>query len=498
MPHPRRWWTLGVLCTVLLVISVDNMILNLAVPTLMRDLGSTPADVQWILDAYILVFAGFLITAGSLSDRFGRRRFLIMGLTILGTASVLATLAEQPWHLVACRALMGLGAAFAMPSTKSILIAVFDESERRKAMAAWSVVGMVGIVAGPVLGGLLLQHFRWSAVFFINVPLAVIGILAAYAIVPESRGPARPSDPLGVALSITGMATLVWAIISLPHAGWSASVAAALAVAVLALVAFAVWESRSRHPMLPLTMFGNRDFSGASLSAALLMFATGAVQLALTQYLQQVLGFDTMTAAFALAPLALAVALFNVVGATLAKRLSNKTLVVSGMLVIAAGFWILSLIGPGNGYLPLTLSLVVVGVGTGLATPGAYAVLMNAIPPERGGVGSAVNDTIQQGGMALGVAALGGILSAAYSAALPPHVPNAARTSLTDALSTATATGSAELANTAREAFVSAMSMVCLTAACLSVAGAVFALATLRNPSRTPALPRQPDGATAR
>ncbi|WP_326643018.1 MFS transporter [Nonomuraea fuscirosea] len=251
MPHPRRWWILGVLCAVLLVISVDNMIRNLAVPSLMRDLGSTPADVQWILDAYILVFAGFLITAGSLSDRSGRRRFLIMGLTILGTASVLAALAEQPWHLVACRALMGLGAAFAMPSTKSILIAVFDESERRRAMAAWSVVGMVGLVAGPVLGGLLLQHFRWSAVFLINVPLAVIGILAAYAIVSESRGPARPSDPLGVALSITAMATLVWATISLPHAGWSASVAAALAVAVLALVAFAVWESRSRHRCCP-------------------------------------------------------------------------------------------------------------------------------------------------------------------------------------------------------------------------------------------------------
>ncbi|MEO3803136.1 MFS transporter [Nonomuraea sp. B1E8] len=481
MAHPRRWWILGVLCLALLVLSVDNMILTLAIPALMRELGAGPADVQWILDAYILVFAGLLITAGSLSDRYGRRRLLIFGLVILGGASLLAAFADQAWQLVVCRALMGVGAALAMPSTMSILIVVFDETERRKAMSIWGMVSMVGIVAGPTLGGLLLQHFWWGSVFLVNVPLAVLGIIGAFAVVPESRGPARRADPLGVLLSIAGMAALVWAIISLPHEGWSATVMIAIGVAVFALVAFVRWESRTRHPMLPLAMFRHRDFTGAAASVVLLVFSTAAVQLALTQFLQLVLGYGAMTAALAFVPLAVAVAVFNLVGATLAKRVSNKALIVAGMLVIAASQGVFALIGPGDGYPLLAVGLVVMGVGTGLATPSVYATLMGAIPPQHAGVGSAVSDTIQQGGMALGVAALGSLLSAAYSAALPVGVPDAARTSLTDGLGTAAETGSADLAQVAREAFVSSMSLVSTAAALLSVAGAVLAFAVLRS-----------------
>ncbi|MFC4015392.1 MFS transporter [Nonomuraea purpurea] len=485
MAHPRRWWILGVLCLALLVLSVDNMILTLAIPALMSELGASSADVQWILDAYILVFAGLLITAGSLSDRYGRRRLLIFGLVVLGGASLLAAFADQSWQLVACRALMGAGAALAMPSTMSILIVVFDESERRKAMSIWGMVSMVGIVAGPTLGGLLLQHFWWGSVFLVNVPLAVLGIIGAYAVVPESRGPARRADPLGVLLSIAGMAALVWAIISLPHEGWSAPVVIALGVAVVALVVFVRWQSRTPHPMLPLAIFRNRDFSGAAASVVLLVFSTAAVQLALTQFLQLVLGHGAMTAALAFVPLAVAVAVFNLVGATLAKRLSNKTLIVAGMLVIAASQGIFALIGPGDGYPFLAAGLAVMGIGTGLATPSVFATLMGAIPPQHAGVGSAVSDTIQQAGMALGVAALGSLLSAGYSAALPAGVPQAARTSLADALGTAAETGSADLAQAAREAFLSSMSLVSTAAALLSVTGAVLALTVLRR--RAPA-----------
>ncbi|MEO3790717.1 MFS transporter [Nonomuraea sp. B10E15] len=487
MAHPRRWWILGVLCMTLLVLSVDNMILTLAIPALMRELGAGPGDVQWILDAYILVFAGLLITAGSLSDRYGRRRLLIVGLVLLGGASLPAAFATQAWQLIACRALMGAGAALAMPSTMSVLIVVFDENERRKAMSAWGMVGMAGIVAGPTLGGLLLQQFWWGSVFLLNVPLAVLGIIGAYAVVPESRGPARRADPLGVLSSVTGMAALVWAIISLPHAGWSAPVVITMSVAVVALAAFAWWQSRARHPMVPPALFRDREFTGAALSVVLLVFSTAAVQLALTQFLQLVLGYGAMAAALAFLPLAVAVAGFNLVGATLARRLSNKALIVAGMLLIAAAQGVLALIGPGDGYPLLAVGLAAMGAGTGLATPSVYATLMGAVPREHAGVGSAVNDTIQQGGMALGVAVLGSLLSAGYAAALPAGVPEAARTSLTDGLATAAATGSSDLARVAREAFLSSMSSVSAAAALLSVAGSLLAFAVLRG--RAPASP---------
>ncbi len=488
-PHPRRWWILGVLCMTLLVLSVDNMILALAIPPMMSDLGAGPAEIQWILDAYILVFAGALITAGGLSDRYGRRLALVAGLGVLGSASLLAAFAGEPWQVIACRALMGLGAALAMPSTLSIMITVFDESERRQAMAVWTVVALVGVVAGPTLGGLLLQHFWWGSAFMVNVPLAIIGIVAALLIVPESRGPARPADPLGTVLSVAGVGSLVWAIISLPHDGWSVPVIVALVLSVLLLAGFAVWEKRSEHPMLPLAMFRNRDFAGASLSVVLLMFASGALLLALTQYLQFVLGYGPMKAGLALAPYAVSAAVFNGLGATLGKHLSNRTLVVAGLLVIAASFGLMSTIGPDDGYPLLIASLLVMGVGAGLAAPAAYAALMGAIPPEQAGVGSAVNDTIQQTGMALSVAILGSVLTAAYSDALPPDVPEAARRSIADTFRLAAETGSDELVQTAREAFISAMSIGSIAGVVGAVAGAVVAFAVLRR--NTPQVPEQ-------
>jgi DHA2 family multidrug resistance protein-like MFS transporter len=505
--HPRRWWILGVLCLALLVLGVDNMILNLAIPPLMRDLGASPADVQWIMDAYILTFAGALITAGGLSDRYGRRLALVVGLGVLGGGSVLAAFASEPWHLVACRAVMGLGAAFAMPSTLSILITVFDPSEQRQAMAAWTVVGMVGVVAGPTLGGLLLEHYWWGAAFLVNVPIAVAGIIAAFVLVPESRaadarasgtsadrpGPVRPADPIGALLSVAGMAALVWGIISLPHDGWSRPVIGSLVVAAVAGAAFVAWETRREHPLLPLGMFRDRRFSGASLSVVLLVFATGALLLALTQYLQFVLGYGPMKAGLALAPYAVAVAVCNTLGATLGKKLSNRTLTVAGMLVIAAGFAVLAAIGPDDGYPMLIAGLVVMGVGAGLAGPAVYATLMGAIPREHAGVGSAVNDTVQQAGLALSVAVLGSVLSAAYQDALPggAGIPEAARGSIADTLALAASTGDAGLAATAREAFVSAMSIGNITGVVCSVAGALLAFVVLRDRKPTPAPPRE-------
>ncbi|GAA0407210.1 MFS transporter [Microbispora corallina] len=486
MSHPRRWWILGVLCLSLLTLVVDNTVLNLAIPSLMRDLGATPSDVQWVIDAYVLVFAGLLLTAGSLSDRYGRRRMLVIGLAFFGGASLAAMLATEPWQLIGARALMGVGGSCVMPSTLSILITVFDEGERRKAIAAWSAVAMVGVIAGPTLGGFLLQHYYWGSVFLLNVPIAALAIAAAFVLMPETHGSPRGVDPVGVVLSIVGMGTLVWAVISAPGGHLNPLV---VAVAVVALLAFVLWERRTAHPMLPLGLFRDRSFSGSSLSIVLLSFGAGALMLALTQYLQFVLGYEPLKAGLALLPYVAAAMVFNGLGAALGKKVSNRTLIVAGLLVMAAGFGLLSTLTGGYG--TLIASLMIMGVGGGLAGPAAYATLMGAVPPEHAGVGSALNDTVQQVGMALSVAVLGSVLAGAYTASMPQSAPAVARDSISGAL----ALGDPGIAAAGRHAFVSAMSVGSLVGAGCSVAAAVVALLVLRRrPAAQPVSEPQPVG----
>ncbi|GAT67003.1 multidrug MFS transporter [Planomonospora sphaerica] len=478
---PRRWWILGVLCLSLLVLVVDNTVLNLAIPSLMTDLGAGPADIQWILDAYILVFAGLLLTAGSLSDRYGRRRFLIIGLILFGGASLVAVVVTEPWQLIAARALMGVGGSILMPSTLSILITVFDESERRKAIAAWSAVAMVGVIAGPTLGGFLLEHYWWGSIFLLNVPVAVVAAAAAVVLMPESRGPARRLDPAGVVLSTTGMSALVFVVISLPSEGLTGGpVPAVAALAVLALGAFVLWERRSDHPMLPLELFRDRNFSGASFSIVLMSFGTGALLLMLTQYLQFVLGYDPMKAGLALLPYAVAAALFNAVGAGLGQKVSNRTLIAAGLGVMGLGFGVLAFLSAGSGYGTLITGLMVMGVGGGLAGPAAYATLMGAVPPAHAGVGSALNDTVQQVGMALSVAVLGSVLAGVYTSSMPAGAPAAARESIAGAA----LLGDPALMGTAREAFVSAMSFGSWVGIGFCAAAAALALAVVRPAPR--------------
>jgi EmrB/QacA subfamily drug resistance transporter len=472
MSHPRRWWILGVLCLSLLTLVVDNTVLNLAIPSLMRDLGATPSDIQWIIDAYVLVFAGLLLTAGSLSDRYGRRRMLVIGLALFGGASLAATLAAEPWQLIAARALMGAGGSCVMPSTLSILVTVFDEGERRKAFAAWSAVASVGVIAGPTLGGFLLQHYYWGSVFLLNVPIAVLAIIAAFVLMPETYGSARGVDPVGVVLSIAGMSALVWAVIESPTGRWNPAVAA---TAVLALAGFVLWERKAPHPMLPLGLFRDRSFSGASFSIVLLSFGAGALMLALTQYLQFVLGYEPLTAGLALLPYVVAAMIFNGLGVGLGKKVSNRALIAAGLLVMAVGFGVLSTINGGYG--TLIAGLMVMGVGGGLAGPAAYATLMGAVPPDHAGVGSALNDTVQQVGMALSVAVLGSVLAGAYTASMPASAPPAARESISGAVSM----GDPAVAQAGRAAFVSAMSVGSLVGLGCSLAAAVVALVVLRR-----------------
>ncbi|WP_327150833.1 MFS transporter [Nocardia sp. NBC_01329] len=476
---PRRWLVLAALCLALMVLMIDSTVLNIAIPSLIRELDATPSDIQWILDSYVLVFAGLLLTAGSLSDRFGRRLMLILGLTVLGVGSLAAVLATEPWQVVGARAVMGVGGALLMPSTLSILMTTFDEDERRMALAAWSTVSILGIVAGPTLGGLLLEHFWWGSVFLLNIPVAVLAIVAALVLMPETTGEQRPIDGVGAVLSVLALASTVYLVI---EREWNIAV---LVLAVVSAGAFVLWERRQEHPMLPLGLFANRDFTGTCATVLLMVFGMGAVMLMLTQYLQFVLGYGPMKAGLALLPYALAGAVFNGLGATLGKNLANKTLIVAGLAVMSVAFAILA---TGTGYLWVLVSMLVMGIGGGLAGPAAYTAIMNAIPLRHAGVGSALNDTLQQVGMALSIAILGSVLAGVFTTQMPADAPSAARESIGAAFTL----GYSDIAKTA---FTEAVSVGAWVSAGFSAAAALLGAIVLRAHPATAAREESPAAA---
>ena len=305
--YDRRWWTLAVLAMSLLVISLDNTILNVALPTIERELDASAGALQWIVDSYTLVFAGLLLTMGSLGDRFGRRLSLVIGLAVFGAASLLSALATSADMLIASRALMGIGGALIMPSTLSILTNVFPAEERPKAIGIWAAVAGLGIAIGPVAGGWLIEHFSWGSVFLVNLPIVAVALAAAPALVPESRDPkASRLDPVGAMLSTAGLGVLTWAIIEAGgERGWTDGVVlGGFGVALAALVAFVAWELRSSAPMLDVRLFAVRRFSGASVSIALVFFALFGAIFFLTMYLQEVLDYGALEAGLRVTPIA--------------------------------------------------------------------------------------------------------------------------------------------------------------------------------------------------
>ncbi|MDN3355694.1 MFS transporter [Actinomadura sp. DC4] len=479
-PDPRRWWILAVLSLSLFVTVMDNAVLTVAIPSLIRSLNTSIADVQWVLDAYIVVFAGLLLTAGGLSDRYGRRLCLIIGLVLFGGASIPTAFASTTGQLIASRALMGAGAAFIMPGTLSILTTVFDEEERKKAIAIWSSVLMLGALGAPLLGGVLLQHFWWGSVFLLNIPIAVVAVVAALLIIPETRGPSNRPDILGSVLSIVGMAALIYGIISSQRDGWSsAPTIVAIVLAVGGLAGFAFWQGAASYPMLPLKLFRNRNFVGASMSLVLVALSSGGLLLALTQFLQFVLGYSALKTGVAFIPLIISAVAFNGLGVMINKRWGARAAIVTGLVLLSAGFALLALVSPGDGYLKLVYALVGIGAGSGTVGPAAYATLLGALPPERAGVGSAVNDTVSQTGQALSVAILGTVLTAFYAAKLPHNITGKARDSIGEALVTAAARHDAGLARAAQRAFVDGMGSTAVVGAIGILAAALLAMTVL-------------------
>ncbi|MVO86472.1 MULTISPECIES: MFS transporter [Streptomyces] len=479
---PKRWLILIVLCLSTLVLVIDNMVLTVAVPPIAEDLNASASDLQWILDSYMLVFAGLLLTTGSLSDRFGRRKVMLIGLLLFGVASLIATIAESPEQLIGARILMGVGGALIMPSTLSIVITVFDDEERPKAIAAWSSVTMVGLVGGPLFGGVLLDHFWWGSIFLINVPIAAVAFLAAIVLMKESKGPWRKADPVGMVLSMVGMVSLVWTITEWPKEGFGdPKVYVAAILSVLCLVGFGIWETRVDEPMVPLALFRNRVFTGASFSIVLLTFANGGLMLVLSQYLQFVLEYTPTKTGWAFAPLALASLVFNALSAVLGPKIGNRFMAALGLAVIASGFFTLTTLEPGDGFGIVTVAMVLMGAGGGLAMPAAQAAMMGAVPHEHAGVGSAMNDTVQQAGAALGVAVLGSILSSTYGSKMPDDAPGKSDESIVEAFAEAARTGNEALVRTARDAFTEAMSSAFVVGAIGVLVAAALSLVLMRT-----------------
>jgi EmrB/QacA subfamily drug resistance transporter len=494
IPDPRRWWTLVVLCVSLLVISLDNTILNVALPTLERDLGATSSQLQWIVDAYMLVFAGLLLTAGALGDRFGRRRALSAGLAIFGLGSALSALAGSAEMLIASRALMGVGGAFIMPSTLSILTATFPAHERAKAIGIWAGVSGLGIAIGPVAGGWIVEHADWSWIFLVNLPFVVAGLLAQRPLVPESKDPAAPRlDIPGFLLSTAGLTALVWGIIEAPEWGWTdGRILGAFAGALVALAAFAVWETRTTHPMLDVRLFRNRRFSAASGAITLSFFALFGAIFFLTQYLQLILGYAPFGAGLRVLPVAAGIILASPISAKLTVRAGAKVVVAAGLTLIAVGLLLMTGFEVDSSYGSVALSYVLLGMGIGLAMTPATDSVMGSLPLAKASVGSAVNDATRTTGGALGVAVLGSILSSGYRGDMDAvTAPAAAHDSLAGALGVAAHVGGPageRLTAVAQQAFVNGMHSAVLVAAGIALAGALVALVFLPSREAAPAL----------
>jgi EmrB/QacA subfamily drug resistance transporter len=481
---PRRWWALAVVSLSLLVISLDNTILNVALPTIERDLGATAGQLQWIVDSYLLVFAGLLLTMGSLGDRFGRKRAWVLGLAVFGLGSATAAFADGSTMLIASRALMGVGGALIMPATLSIVTNMFPANERPKAIGAWAAVAGLGMAIGPTAGGFLLEHFDWGAVFLVNLPIVAVALLAGSRLVPESRDPeAGRLDPAGAVLSIAGLTALVYALIDAPEAGWaSAQTIGLFAFAAAVSAAFVAWELRSAHPMLDVRVFANRRFSAASGSLTLAFFALMGAIFYLTQFLQGVLGYTPLEAGVRLLPIAGGMVVAAPLSAVLSTRLGTKVTVAAGMGLVAAGLGLMVNADAAAGYGPVALSLVVLAFGMGLAMAPATESVMGSLSLEHSGVGSAMNDTARLVGGALGVAVLGSVLSSGYRGGMD-GAPEAAQESLSAAL----ATGDASVIQTASDAFVSAMHTTSIVAAAAAAVGAVVAAVWLPARAEAPA-----------
>jgi EmrB/QacA subfamily drug resistance transporter len=479
-------------------INLDTTIVNVALPTLVRELHSSDSQLQWIVDAYNLVFAALLLAAGSLSDRLGRKGMLLAGLALFGLASAAGGFAGSSGQLIAARCFMGLGAAMVFPSTLSLISNVFTErAERARAIGLWGATAGIAIALGPIVGGWLLGRFSWASIFFALAPVAAIAAALVARYVPSSRDPeVAPVDRPGFALSTAAMAVIVYTIIEAPDYGWG-SLRSVLGFALGAglLVAFIAWERSARDPMLDVTLFKNARFTAACAAVTVSFFTLLGFIFIMTQYFQFIRRYDALSTGVHLLPVAASVGVSSVLGTKLAVRFGTKLVVALGLVMVSAFYlWVSIVVAPTTSYGTIAIQMVLFGTGMGLTSAPATEAIMGVVPREKAGVGSAVNDTTRLLGGTLGVAVIGSVYASIYathlSSALPSHLPRAlatlAHSSVGAALGVAarlTASGHGDVARSvehaAAGAFIKGLSAGCLLAALVSAAGAVAAAALL-------------------
>ena len=417
--HPIA--ALAFICLSVFVISVDATIVNVALPTLSKELDADTAQLQWIVDAYTLVMAGLMLSAGSLSDRFGRRGWLSSGLALFALTSAVAAQAGSADALIAARAAMGVGAAVIFPTTLSLITNIFvDPVKRAKAIGLWAAMVGVGVAAGPITGGWLLEHFSWGSVFMVNVPIAAVAIIGGLLFVPTSRDPSAPSiDVLGLVLSSIGITALVYTVIEAPNWGWtSARTALGFGVAIVLLVGFALWERHSSHPMLDVSVFLNRRFSGGSLAVTAGFLTLFGFIFVITQYFQFIKGYSAFETGVRLLPVAISIAVASIAGPRIVERIGTTAVVVAGLAIFAAGLAWASTADANSPYIQIAMQMVLLGGGLGLTTAPATESIMGSLSADKAGVGSAVNDTTRELGGTLGVAIVGSVFASIYTGRL--------------------------------------------------------------------------------
>ncbi|MFF1962808.1 MFS transporter [Streptomyces sp. NPDC058232] len=499
--HRRRWAILTVLAFSLLVVMLDNSILNVAMKTIAQPaptgLGSTQSQLEWAVNSYTLVFAGLLFTAGLLGDRLGRKKVLLFGMLVFGVGSALSALSDSSGQLITFRAVMGFGGAFILPATLAIIMNVFEREEQPKAIGIWTGVVGFAIAAGPIAGGVLLEHFWWGSVFLVNVPIVVAAMVAMVAIVPNSKDP-RPGklDPFGVLLSIVGLALLVYGIIKGGQLGdFTRPESLATILGGLAVLAgFVVYEARSDHPALDVTYFRNRRFSASVAAIGLVFFALMGVTFFSVFYNQSVRGYSVLQSGLLVLPLAASQMFFAPRARLVVNRFGARAVCATGLVLTAVAFAGFLLLGQDTPIWVLEVLFFLMGTGMAHVMPPATVMIMSSLPREKAGSGSAVNNTFRQVGGAMGVAVLGSLLSTTYRNGIDGHLGvlpvsdrHAAGESVQATLAVAEKLGPAgrALVRPANDAFIHAMHITAIGSAAVALVGAVVVLIFLPGKDST-------------
>jgi EmrB/QacA subfamily drug resistance transporter len=501
--HRRRWAILAVLLLSLLVVVLDNSILNVAMKTIAQPspigLGATQSSLEWAINSYTLVFAGLLFTAGLLGDRLGRKKVLLFGMLVFGAGSAASAMAGSAGQLIAFRGVMGFGGAFIMPATLAIIMNVFEREEQPRAIGIWSGVVGLAIAIGPITGGLLLQHFWWGSVFLVNVPIVVIGLIAMFLLVPDSKDP-RPGklDPVGVLLSIAGLVLLIYGVIKGGQYGdftrpevWITAVAGLVLLAV-----FVRYEARTGHPALDVRYFKNRQFSASVAAIGLVFFALMGVTFFIVFYTQSVRGYSALQSGLLLLPLAAAQMVFAPRARLLVDRIGARAVCTGGMALTGLSFLGFLLLGRTTPIWVLEVLFFLMGTAMAFVMPPATVMIMSSLPREKAGSGSAVNNTFRQVGGALGVAVLGSLMSTVYRDGIKGHLgslPAPARASAAESIEATLgvagrlgAQGRA-LVRPADDAFLHAMHVTAAASAGVALIGAVVAAVFLPGGTAVPA-----------